>query len=42
MAWDVACYIAGAICIIGPIGLIFWYFGAAKQQVKRLHENNNN
>jgi hypothetical protein len=40
MVWDVGCLIAGIICIIGPIGLIFWYFGAAREQVRRLNENN--
>lgn len=40
MVWDVMNWIMGIICIVGPICLIFWYFGAAKQQLKNLHEGN--
>lgn len=38
MGWDIACYIFGAICIIGPICIVFWYFSAAKEQLRKLHE----
>ena len=37
MGWDVMCYIMGAISIIGPIALIFWYVQGAKAQLKKLH-----
>ena len=33
MGWDVLCYIMGAVSIIGPICLIFWYAGAAKKRL---------
>jgi len=38
MIWNVFCYIFGAISIIGPICLIFWYGSAAK---KRLQDFNS-
>ena len=38
MGWDIFNWIFGLICIIGPICLIFWYFSAAKKQLKNLHE----
>lgn len=38
MGWNVANYIAGAICVIGPLFLIVWYFRAAKEQVRKLQE----
>jgi len=41
MIWDIGCYIAGVICVVGPLLLIVWYFDAAKKQVKRLHEKGN-
>jgi len=36
MGWDIGCYIFGAISIVGPICLIFWYFAAAKEQLNKL------
>ena len=42
MGWDVTCYIMGAVSIIGPIALIFWYLQGAKEQLARLHENDKN
>lgn len=38
MGWNAMCYIMGAISIIGPVCLIFWYFSAAK---KRLQDFNS-
>jgi hypothetical protein len=36
MGWNVINYIFGAICIIGPICLIFWYGAAAKERIKEM------
>lgn len=38
MGWDIACYIAGAVSIIGPVGLVFWYYKAAKKQIRGLNK----
>lgn len=38
MGWDIGCYVFGAISIVGPILLIVWYLGAAKEQVRKLNE----
>lgn len=37
--WDTGCNIASFIAIIGPILLVGWYFKAAKEKIKKLHEN---
>ena len=37
--WDVGCNIFGLIAIIGPLLLVGWYFKAAKEKVRKLHEN---
>jgi hypothetical protein len=39
MGWNVTCYIMGAISIIGPICLIFWYVQGAKEQLSRLNKD---
>lgn len=36
--WDTGCNIAGLVAIIGPILLVGWYFKAAKEKIKKLHE----
>lgn len=38
MGWNVANYIAGAMCVIGPLFLIVWYFKAAKKRVEKLNK----
>jgi hypothetical protein len=42
MIWDVMCYIMGAVSIIGPICLIFWYTSAAKKRLKEFHNRPDN
>jgi hypothetical protein len=37
--WDIACNIFGFIAIIGPLLLVSWYFKAAKEKFRKLHEN---
>jgi hypothetical protein len=37
MIWDILCYVMGAVCIIGPLALILWYFSAAKARLKDFH-----
>ncbi len=39
MGWDIANYIFGAICIIGPIGLIVWYIKGAREQLRELNKD---
>ncbi len=38
MVWDILCYLMGAVCIIGPLALILWYFSAAKARLKEFHK----
>jgi hypothetical protein len=38
MGWDIGCYVFGAISIIGPILLVFWYIKGAKAQIERLNQ----
>jgi len=37
--WDTFCNIFSLIAIIGPLLLVGWYFKAAKEKVRKLHEN---
>jgi len=41
MGWNVTCYIMGAISIIGPICLIFWYVKGAKAQLANLNKKDD-
>lgn len=34
MVWGVFTYIFGAICIIGPLCLVYWYWKAAKHKFR--------
>ena len=36
--WDSSCNISALIAIIGPLLLVGWYFKAAKEKIKKLHE----
>ncbi len=36
--WDIGCIIASLVAIIGPMLLVGWYFKAAKEKIKKLHE----
>ncbi len=36
--WDFWCNVAGAICIIGPLFLVGWYYKAVKVKIKKLHD----
>ena len=38
MGWNIGNYIAGAMCIIGPILLVVWYFRAAKERFKKMND----
>ena len=38
MGWDIANYIAGAMCIIGPVALVVWYFRAAKDRIEKMND----
>ncbi len=40
MGWNVINYIFGAICIIGPICLIFWYGAEAKRRILEMKAKN--
>mgnify|MGYP000914772576 FL=1 len=36
--WDSSSNIAAFMAIIGPLMLVGWYFKAAKEKVRKLHE----
>ncbi len=36
--WDIGCNVFGFIAIIGPLMLVGWYFKAAKEKFRKLHE----
>jgi len=36
--WDICCYIFGAIAIVGPFCIVFWYVRAAKQRFKDMEQ----
>ena len=36
MVWDILNWVFGITCIVGPLCLVGWYYGAAKKQVKDL------
>lgn len=37
MGWGVFCYIFGAIAIVGPLILIYWYWKAASQKLREFN-----
>jgi len=36
--WDLFCYIAGAISIAGPLGIIYFYFRTVRRRLKDFKE----
>ncbi len=38
MGWTVFTWIFGVIAVIGPLLLIGWYLGAAREQVRRMKQ----
>ena len=38
MWWDISCYVFGAISVVGPICLIFWYGAEAKRRIADLNK----
>ncbi|MBN1630391.1 MAG: hypothetical protein JW990_11550 [Thermoleophilia bacterium] len=39
MAWGVFCYIFGAIAVIGPLCLVWWYWKAAREKFRELGQD---
>ena len=37
-AWDTLCYIAGAVSIVGPIAIIWFYVRTVRQRLKKFNE----
>lgn len=40
--WDLGCNIAGAVAVIGPILLIYWYVTEVKRKIKKLNKKSEN
>ena len=36
--WDLSCYIMGAVAIVGPCTIAFWFFEASRQRFRDLSE----
>ncbi len=36
--WDIFCYIAGAISIVGPLAIIYYYVRAVRKRLKEFNE----
>lgn len=34
--WDVLCYLAGAVAIIGPLFIVYYYFRAVRRRLREL------
>lgn len=37
-AWDVLCYIAGAVSIAGPLAIIYFYVRTVRRRLKQFNE----
>lgn len=37
MVWGVFTYIFGAIAVVGPLCLVYWYWKAARQRFRELN-----
>lgn len=36
--WDILCYIAGAVSIVGPLLIIYFYFKTVSRRLKEFKE----
>jgi hypothetical protein len=36
--WDVLCYIAGAIAIVGPLFIVYYYFRAVRRRLREFNK----
>jgi len=36
--WDLSCYIMGAVAIVGPCTIAWWFFKASRKQFRDLNE----
>ena len=36
--WDVLCYVAGAVAMIGPMFIVYFYFRAVRRRLREFHK----